>query len=251
MTALVTGAGAGIGAATARTLAAEGAAVAVTDVDLAAAEAVAAGIDGAVGLELDVTAKESIEAATASAVEALGPLDVWVSSAGVSTMAPFLDLTEAEIDLNLGVNARGAILCGQVAARTFVDQGGGGTIVNVASMAAKRGAVPYLAHYVASKFAVLGLTQAMAFELAPLGIRVNCVCPGYVETAMQDRELAWEAGLRGVEVDDVRRLYLDDTPQGRLQSAADVAAGIAFLARGDSAAITGEALSINGGSFMD
>lgn len=251
MSALVTGAGTGIGAATARALASEGHAVAVTDVDLEAAERVAGDIAGAVALELDVTSRSSIQAAIDSAADALGALEVWVSCAGVSTMAPFIEVTDAEIELNLSVNARGVIICGQAAARRFIDQGRGGVIVNVASMAAKRGAVEYLAPYVASKFAVLGVTQAMATELAAHAIRVNCVCPGYVETAMQDRELSWEANLRATTPEEVRRLYLQDTPQRRLQTPETVADAITFLAGERAAAITGEALSVNGGSVMD
>ena len=251
MTALVTGAGAGIGAATARALAAEGHAVAVTDVNLEAAESVAARITGAIAISLDVTSRDSVEAAALLALGSLGPLRVWVSCAGVSTMARFVDVTDSEIDLNLSVNTRGVIVCGQVAARHFIEQGAGGSIVNVASMAAKRGAVEYLAPYVASKFAVLGLTQAMAFELAPACIRVNCVCPGYVQTPMQERELAWEAELRGTTPAEVNRLYLEDTPLGRVQTAEDVARAISFLAGERAGAITGEALSVNGGSFMD
>ncbi len=248
--AVVTGAGAGIGAATARALADAGHLVVAADLDQSAAAAVAAGLDGAVAMAIDVRSLSSIEAAAGEARE-LGPLAVWVSCAGVSSMAPFLELTVQEIDANLTVNTRGTILCGQVAGRILVEQGSPGSIVNVASMASKRGAVPYLAHYVASKFAVLGLTQAMALELAPHGIRVNCVCPGYVETAMQERELAWEAQLRATSVHDVRRGYIDDTPLGRLQTPADVAAAIAFLASERAGAITGEALSVNGGSYMD
>jgi NAD(P)-dependent dehydrogenase (short-subunit alcohol dehydrogenase family) len=248
--ALVTGAGAGIGAATARALAANGYVVAVTDLDEQAAAAVAAELPGALAVALDVTSTGSIQAAADSARQ-LGALEVWVSCAGVSSMAPFLELTEEEIDACLTVNTRGVILCGQVAGRILVEQGTGGAIINVASMASKRGAVPYLAHYVASKFAVLGLTQAMAVELAPDGIRVNCVCPGYVETPMQERELDWEAGLSQTSVEEVRRAYLRDTPLGRLQTPADVAEAIVFLAGEQASAITGEALSVNGGSFMD
>jgi NAD(P)-dependent dehydrogenase (short-subunit alcohol dehydrogenase family) len=126
-----------------------------------------------------------------------------------------------------------------------------GSIVNIASMAGKQGRVPFLADYVASKFGVVGLTQAMAFELAPHGITVNSVCPGYVATPMQDRELGWEAGLRGVSTEEVRRLYIDDTPLGRLETPEDVARAVAFLAGPDAGFITGEALAVNGGAFMD
>ncbi len=250
MTALVTGAGTGIGAAIARGLAEAGYRVAVTDLDLSAARAVAAEVGGA-AYALDVTDRTSIEAACAAAVAELGPLRVWVSNAGVSTMAPFVDITPEDYDLNMDVNTRGVFLCGQVAARTFIAQGGGGAIVHTASMAGKRGAAPYLAHYVASKFAVVGLTQAMAAELAPQRIRVNCVCPGYVATSMQTRELEWEARLRGTGVDDVKQLYIDDTPLGRLQTPEDVASAVVFLAGDGAAFITGEALAVNGGAFMD
>ena len=103
----------------------------------------------------------------------------------------------------------------------------------------------------ASKFGVVGLTQAMAFELAPHGITVNSVCPGYVTTPMQTRELGWEAALRGTTEDKVRQLYIDDTPLGRLESPQDVARAVAFLAGPDARFITGEALAVNGGAFMD
>jgi len=118
-------------------------------------------------------------------------------------------------------------------------------------MAGKQGRVPYLADYVASKFGVVGLTQAMAFELAEHGIRVNSVCPGYVQTPMQERELAWEAQLRGVEPTDVERLWVQDTPLGRLERPEDVARVVAFLAGEDAAFMTGEAVAVNGGAFMD
>lgn len=250
MTAIVTGAGTGIGAAICHALADAGYRVAVTDVDLDAASEVARKVGGT-AYRMDVTDPMSIEAACEVAVSELGPLRLWVSNAGVSTMAPFIEVTEAELDLNLDVNTKGPFLCGQVAARRFITQGGGGVIVNTASMAGKRGAAPYLAHYVASKFAVVGLTQAMAAELAPHRIRVNCVCPGYVATSMQTRELEWEARLRGTAVDDVRQLYIDDTPLGRLQTPEDVASAVVFLAGDGASFITGEALAVNGGAFMD
>ena len=247
---LVTGGGAGIGEAICRTLAARGWRVAVTDIDGAAAERVASAIGG-VGLTLDVTEPASITAAADAAEAALGPIDAWVSNAGVSSMAPFVDITGAEWDRNVDINAKGPFLCGQEAARRFIARGVPGIIVNTASMAGKRGAAPFLAHYVASKFAVVGLTQAMAAELAPHLIRVNCVCPGYVATGMQDRELRWEAELRGLTIDEVRGLYVADTPLRRIETPEDVAGVVAFLVGPDAAFITGEAIAVNGGSFMD
>ena len=167
MTVVITGAATGIGAATARAFAGAGHRVAVTDVDVDGAQKTAATIDGALPFELDVRDRKSIERACRDAVDSLGPLETWVSCAGVSSMGRFVDLTDEEIDLNLDVNLRGSLICGQIAARRLIEQGQGGCIINMASMAGKRGGVPYLAHYVASKFAVVGLTQAMACELAP------------------------------------------------------------------------------------
>ena len=103
----------------------------------------------------------------------------------------------------------------------------------------------------ASKFAVLGLTQAMAFELAPHGIRVNCVCPGFVATPMQTRELAWEATLRDTDPETVRQMWINDTPLGHLEAPEDVGRVVAFLVSDDARFITGEAISVNGGAFMD
>jgi meso-butanediol dehydrogenase / (S,S)-butanediol dehydrogenase / diacetyl reductase len=252
---LVTGAGGGIGAATARRLSKEGYSVAVTDLDEDAARRVAEQIVAEGGeahaWALDVTDQDSTEAVLDAAVEKLGPLSGWVSNAGVSSMAPFLKLSEKDWDFNLAVNAKGIFLCGQVAARRFVEQGEGGMIVNVASMAGKRGAAPFLAHYVASKFAVVGLTQAMALELAPHQIRVNSVCPGYVATAMQERELAWEAELRSTTPEAVREEWIADTPMGRIERPEDVAGVIAFLLGPDAAFMTGEAVAVNGGAHMD
>jgi NAD(P)-dependent dehydrogenase (short-subunit alcohol dehydrogenase family) len=249
--AVVTGAGSGIGAAIARELAARGARVVVTDIDEAAAQRVAAELDGALARRLDVTDVASIEAVADEATTSLGGIDVWVSNAGISQMARFVDVTPEDLERTLAVNLRGPFLCGQVAARAMRATGRGGVIVNLASMAGKQGRVPYLADYVASKFGVVGLTQAMAFELAADGIRVNSVCPGYVATPMQDRELGWEAELRGVQAEDVRRLWIDDTPMGRLEQPEDVARVVAFLTGEDAAFVTGEALAVNGGAFMD
>jgi meso-butanediol dehydrogenase/(S,S)-butanediol dehydrogenase/diacetyl reductase len=248
--AVVTGAGSGIGRAIATELAARDHYVVVTDLDLAAAEATAKEL-GAAALRLDVTDGAQAKSVAQRVAEEHGAIDVWVSNAGISKMQSFLEVTPEDLRRTLAVNLEGTFLCGQAAAAVMIASGAGGAIVNVASMAGKQGRVPYLSDYVASKFGVVGLTQAMAFELAPHGITVNSVCPGYVATPMQERELGWEATLRGTTEEKVRQLYIDDTPLGRLETPQDVARAVAFLAGQDARFITGEALAVNGGAFMD
>jgi meso-butanediol dehydrogenase/(S,S)-butanediol dehydrogenase/diacetyl reductase len=248
--AVVTGAGSGIGRAIATELARRDRVVVATDLDLDAARDTADGFGGQ-ALRLDVTDAGAAAKVADEVAAAHGGIDVWVSNAGISKMQRFTEISPEDLHRTLAVNLEGVFLCGQAAAAAMIARGTGGAIINVASMAGKQGRVPFLADYVASKFGVVGLTQAMAFELAPYGIRVNSVCPGYVATPMQDRELGWEAGLRGVSPDQVRRLWIDDTPLGRIETPEDVARAVAFLAGPDAGFITGEALAVNGGAFMD
>ncbi|MCL4396612.1 MAG: SDR family oxidoreductase [Chloroflexi bacterium] len=259
--ALLTGAGTGIGRASALALAKAGARLAVTDIDRESvrglADEINAGKGSCISAKLDVTQPETAQAALDAALAKWGRIDIWYNNAGVSTMNRFVDLTERDWDFNMDINAKGVFLCSQVAVRQMARQapdpanGLRGKIINTASMAGKRGNAPYLAHYVASKFAVVGLTQAMAGELAPLGITVNSVCPGYVRTSMQEREVRWEAELRGMKVDEIRQLYIADTPLKRLETAEDVANIVLFLASPLSDFVTGVSVSVNGGSYMD
>ena len=125
-----------------------------------------------------------------------------------------------------------------------------GVIVNTASLAGKLGA-PLLAHYSASKFAVVGFTQALAREVSKDGIRVNCICPGFVATSMQQRETEWEGKLRGMAPAEVRAEYISLTPIGRIQEPEDVADIVVFLASDLSRFLTGEAVNASGGVLMD
>jgi NAD(P)-dependent dehydrogenase (short-subunit alcohol dehydrogenase family) len=249
--AAVTGGGSGIGAAICAELGRRGYHVVVTDIDVAAAQATARTIASAEFHQLDVTRPEACDDVVGGIVKNHGRLDVWVSNAGISKMQRFVDVSPADLARNFEVNTFGVFYCGQSAARAMIDLGTPGRIINTASMAAKQGRVPFLADYVASKFAVLGLTQAMAYELAPHGIRVNSVCPGFVATPMQTRELAWEASLRGSDPESVKQMWINDTPLARLQTPEDVAKVVAFLASDDAEFITGESISVNGGAFMD
>jgi NAD(P)-dependent dehydrogenase (short-subunit alcohol dehydrogenase family) len=197
---------------------------------------------------LDVTDPAAARVVADGVAVAHGALDVWVSNAGISKMQRFLDASDVDLASTLRVNLCGVFLCAHAAARTMIALRGPGRIVNVASMAGKQGRVLFLAGFVASKFGVVGLAQAMAFELAAHRITVNCVCPGYVATPMRERELVWEAQLRGVSVAEVRELYLADTPMRRLEAPEDVAAAVAGP---DASFITGEALAVSGGAYMD
>jgi NAD(P)-dependent dehydrogenase (short-subunit alcohol dehydrogenase family) len=232
-------------------LASRGYHVVVTDVDLASAQTIASSLESAQALALDVTDPAACDQLIGDVVKEHGRLDVWVSNAGISKMQRFVDISPADLARNFEVNTYGAFYCGQSAARAMIALGTPGCIVNTASMAAKQGRVPFLADYVASKFAVLGLTQAMAFELAPYGIRVNSVCPGFVATPMQTRELAWEAALRDTDPETVKQMWINDTPLGRLETPDDVGKVVAFLVSDDAQFITGESISVNGGAFMD
>ena len=254
-TVVVTGAGSGIGRAISTELASLGWRVIATDVNLEAAEETTKALEGGnkrghEAHSLDVTEPEQSRA-IADDISARHGLDAWVSNAGVSKMKRFVDITEDDYNFTLEVNLKGVFLCGQAAAAAMIRQGKGGVIVNTASMAGKQGRVPFLADYVASKFGVVGLTQAMAFELAEHGITVNSVCPGFVATPMQSRELAWEAELKGSSPEAVKESWIADTPLGRLQKPEDVADAVGFLLSSKARFITGEALSVNGGAYMD
>jgi NAD(P)-dependent dehydrogenase (short-subunit alcohol dehydrogenase family) len=249
--AIVTGGATGIGLAIARALADAGARVAIADLDQTGAARAANEIGrGAFGVAIDVRKRDSVEQAFAAMGERLGGYQILCANAGVSTMNLVADLTDEEWDFNFDVNARGVFLTNQTAVRHFLKTGTKGVIVNTASLAAKWGA-PWLAHYSASKFAVMGFTQALAREMAPDGIRVNCVCPGFVKTGMQSREVEWEAKLRGMTPQAVIDEYIAQTPLGRLEAPEDVAKAVLFLCSDLSGFITGESLNVTGGVRMD
>jgi len=194
---------------------------------------------------MDVTNKSQVSQVVETVVSCHKRVDVLVNNAGVSTMAPVVDLTEEEWDFNMNVNAKGVFLCSQAVLPVMMSSSRG-KIVNIASMAAKMGA-PFLAHYSASKFAVLGFTQALAREVAHYNINVNAVCPGFVATSMQDREVVWEAKLRGITPDMVREDYIRQTPLGRLCQPEDVAKVVLFLASSEADFMTGQAVNVTGG----
>lgn len=249
-TAIVTGGATGIGRAIAGSLAAHGVRIVLADLNLDAAKKAAAefGPD-ALAFGLDVSKRAEVERSFALIEKTVGNYDILIANAGVSTMNRAIDITDEEWDFNFAVNIKGVFLTNQAAVRYFLKTERKGVIVNTASLAAKVGA-PLLAHYSASKFAVLGWTQSLAREVAPQGIRVNAVCPGFVKTSMQDREVAWEAQLRGITPEQVIKEYVGQTPLGRLETPEDIAGLATFLCSDAARFMTGQGINVTGGVYM-
>ncbi|WP_224702092.1 SDR family NAD(P)-dependent oxidoreductase [Devosia aquimaris] len=248
---VVTGGASGIGAAIVREFHAAGARVTILDLDPARAAALASELGAnAFSGAIDVRERASVQSAMDGVIAAQGGIDILCANAGVSTMQRSVDLTDQDWDFNMDVNARGVFLCNQIVVRHFQATGRKGIIVNTASLAGKVGA-PLLAHYSASKFAVLGWTQGLARELAPSGIRVNAVCPGFVRTGMQEREIIWEGELRGMTPEAVRQEYVTLTPMGRIEEPEDVAVVVKFLASDAARFMTGQGINVTGGVRMD
>jgi 2-hydroxycyclohexanecarboxyl-CoA dehydrogenase len=242
-TALVTGGASGIGAATCRRLAAEGARVAVTDLNLAPAEELAAEL-GVAAFELDVRSTASVGAALEAVERDLGPPDVLVNNAGYDEFAFFTNTDEGLWDRVLAVNLRGVIAVTHAVLPGMQEQGRG-RIVNVASEAGRVGSHGS-AVYSAAKGGVIGFTKAVAREAARYGVTCNAVAPGPIETPllMAAPEQLGELGQKIVET------MVGSTALRRLGQPEEVAATIAFLASDDSSYVTGQALGVSGGLAM-
>jgi NAD(P)-dependent dehydrogenase (short-subunit alcohol dehydrogenase family) len=236
--AIVTGGARGIGAAIAATFVAEGADVVVLDLPGEPLDEAGARL-GARAVGVDLGDVESTTRATREAIDRLGGVDVLVNNAGILSFAPLLEITAQQWDDTFAVNTRAMLLTTQVVARAMIDQGGGGSIVNMASMGGKVGS-PRQAHYAASKAAVMALTRVAAMELGEHRIRVNCICPGYVLTEMG-------AATRSAEM---VAAWSAMSPLGRCAEPDDVARMALFLASDDSAYCTGQAMNVTGGMIM-
>jgi len=214
--ALVTGGASGIGAGIARVLAAAGARVAIGDLDGTAATIMAGG---------------------------LGAIDVLVNNAGISSVAPFLDISDQDWERLMAVNLRGVFVVTQRVLPAMLQRHSG-RIINISSMAGKEG-LRHLAHYCASKFGVIGLTQSLAKEVAAHNVTVNAVCPGVVRTPLWDHP---DTGiLRQLDGESGWQAFVSGIPLGRPQTAEDIGYACAYLASDAAANITGEALNVSGG----
>jgi NAD(P)-dependent dehydrogenase (short-subunit alcohol dehydrogenase family) len=240
--AVITGAARGIGRACAERLLAEGAKVALGDVDAAALRDTAAAIgtpETVLPVTCDVAIRDQVLALIEAAVKKFGRIDIMINNAGIAVIQDFLDIREEDYDRVLGINLKGAFMGTQAAGRQMIEQGQGGVIINMSSVNAGL-ANPRAATYAISKGGMNQVTSTAAMAFAPHGIRVVGVGPGTIETDMI-------AGRKFIDSDEMRRSVLSRTPLGRFGRAAEVAAVVAFLASDDASYITGETIYPDGG----
>ena len=250
--AVVTGTGRGIGTGIATVLAKHGADLVLTDREVSGAEETAVELRKAgrrvLVLEHDVTSWESSQEIARKAIAEFGNIDVLVTNAGVSKSVPFVELTGEEWDRVNNVNAKGVFLTCKAFVPHMIERKYG-KIVNISSMVGKE-AIPLFAHYCASKFAVIGLTQSMAKELAPHNINVNAVCPGVVRTPLWDPLLEQLSQTKGITRDEAWAEFVDGIPFKRPQSPEDIGEAVAFLASDRAANITASAANVSGGQMI-
>jgi D-sorbitol dehydrogenase (acceptor) len=249
-TALITGAARGIGLAFAEAYAAEGATVALGDIDLPHAEAAAAAIGpDAFAVPLDVTRQTSIDAAVAAVEQRAGGLDILVNNAALFDLAPIAEITRESYERVFAVNVAGVLFTLQAAARAMIRQGRGGRIINMASQAGRRGEA-LVAVYCASKAAVISLTQSAALNLIEHRINVNAIAPGVVEGEHWEGVDALFAKYEGRPRGEKKRLVGEAVPYGRMGRAEDLTGMAVFLASAESDYVVGQTYNVDGGNWL-
>jgi NAD(P)-dependent dehydrogenase (short-subunit alcohol dehydrogenase family) len=250
--AIVTGAGRGIGRVTALELARLGADIVVAELDRAIAERTAVEVKG-LGRRVsvvptDVTSRADLKAMVENTRTEFGRIDILVNNAGIYRAALPLDITEKHWDVVMNINARAVFFASQAVLPTMIAQKRG-TIISLASMAGKTGSRTNLP-YNASKAAVISITKSLALAHAADGIRVNCVCPGFVETDMWTAVTREQSALLGLSPEDFHRQRAAQVPLGRMERPEDVANVIGFLASDRAGYMTGQAINVTGGLVM-
>lgn len=247
--ALITGAARGIGLAFARAYAAEGAHVAIADIDEARAKDAADDVGG-VAVKMDVTDQASIDAGVAAAVQGLGGIDILVNNAALFTAAPIVEIERADFDRVFSVNVSGTLFTLQAVARQMIAQGQGGKIINMASQAGRRGE-PLVAVYCASKAAVISITQSAGLDLIKHGINVNAIAPGVVDGEHWDGVDAFFARYEGKAPGQKKREVGEAVPFGRMGRAEDLTGMAVFLATAEADYIVAQTYNVDGGNWMN
>jgi NAD(P)-dependent dehydrogenase (short-subunit alcohol dehydrogenase family) len=247
--ALITGGGTGIGAAIARALSEAGAAVSLAGRRRQPLEKLAAGLPRATAIVADVTREGDVQTMVETARTAHGPIDILIANAGAAESAPFAKLDLAHWQRMLDVNLTGAFLSSRAALPDLTRPGVSGTrIVLISSTAGLKG-YAYVAAYCAAKHGLVGLARALAIELAPRGVTVNAVCPGYTDTPLLESSLANISEKTGLTRDKAGASLRRLNPQGRFISPEEVAASVLWLCTPAAQAITGQAISVSGGEI--
>lgn len=253
-TALVTGAASGIGKAIAELLAKEGAAVGVADINLAAAQAAAAGIEAAggkaLGVAMDVTDEKAVDDGTDAVAQAFGGLDILVSNAGIQIVNPIENYSYADWKKMLAIHVDGAFLTTRAALRHMYPNDKGGTVIYMGSVHSHE-ASPLKSAYVTAKHGLMGLSKTLAKEGAKHNVRSHVICPGFVRTPLVDKQIPEQAKELGISEDEViRKVMLGGTVDGIFTTVDDVAQMALFLSAFPTAALTGQSFIVSHGWSM-
>lgn len=249
-TALITGAARGIGLAFAEAYAAEGARVAIADINIERARTAASEIGAAaIAVEMDVTRQESIDAAVDETVDRLGRIDILINNAAIFTAAPIVEIERADYQRAFDINVAGALFTMQAVARHMIARGGGGRIINMASQAGRRGE-PLVAVYCATKAAIISLTQSAGLNLIRHGINVNAIAPGVVDGEHWDGVDAFFAKHEGKAPGQKKREVGEAVPFGRMGRASDLSGMAVFLATEEADYIVAQCFNVDGGQWM-
>jgi 3-hydroxybutyrate dehydrogenase len=252
--AIVTGAASGIGKSIAETLAAEGAAVAIADLNPDGAGAVAKGIVAsggkAIGVTMDVTSEDAVNAGVQQVVQAFGTVDILVSNAGIQIVAPIQDYKFSDWKKMLAIHVDGAFLTTKAVLPYMYKDNRGGTVIYTGSVHSHE-ASPLKSAYVTAKHGLLGLARVLAKEGGPHNVRSHVVCPGFVRTPLVDKQIPEQAAALGISEDEVvKRVMLGGTVDGQFTTVDDVAKMVLFLATFATAALTGQSFVVSHGWFM-
>ena len=248
--ALITGAARGIGHHFATAYVAEGARVAIADINGEGAQATADELgDQAIAIEMDVTVQDSIDAAIATATEAFGGIDILVNNAAVFSAAPITDIMRDDYQQVFDINVAGTLFTMQAVARHMIERGRGGKIINMASQAGRRGE-PLVAVYCATKAAVISLTQSAGLDLIKHGINVNAIAPGVVDGEHWDGVDAFFAKYENKQPGQKKREVGANVPFGRMGRPEDLAGMAIFLASNEADYIVAQTYNVDGGQWM-